>query len=224
MRRGSSSEGGWLTAVTVVVAAVGFDSLRGDEVPAVWPSWPLADGWACQPVRPRAMVAAARVGAPRRAASTVAALVVRPAPPVFRSCGACVGPSLTLRVLLVFLAVPGAAVAAPPPPPVLFASLPSTALVFCSNFCSCFLFLSCPQKVRSAPATAVAWAPDGGRYLLVTDKVVSVYLATGELAASLEHPKRVLAAVFTSPVGVATAGEERVIKVRWGMGGWGGCA
>ncbi|KAK1866319.1 hypothetical protein I4F81_008839 [Pyropia yezoensis] len=79
-------------------------------------------------------------------------------------------------------------------------------------------------KVRSAPATAVAWAPDGGRYLLVTDKVVSVYLATGELAASLEHPKRVLAAVFTSPVGVATAGEERVIKVRWGMGGWGGCA
>lgn len=82
----------------------------------MWPSWPLADGWACQPVRPRAMVAVARVGAPRRAASTVAALVVRPAPPVFRSCGACVGPSLTLRVLLVFLAVPGAAVAAPPPP------------------------------------------------------------------------------------------------------------
>lgn len=112
----------------------------------------------------------------------------------------------------------------PPPPPVLFASLPSTALVFCSKYCSCFLFLSCPQKVRSAPATAVAWAPDGGRYLLVTDKVVSVYLATGKLAASLEHPKRVLAAVFTSPVGVATAGEERVIKVRWGMGGWGGCA
>lgn len=70
--------------------------------------------------------------------------------------------------------------------------------------------------MRSAPATAVAWAPDGGRYLLVTDKVVSVYLATGELAASLEHPKRVLAAVFTSPVGVATAGEERVIKVRRG--------
>lgn len=68
-------------------------------------------------------------------------------------------------------------------------------------------------KTKAQPATSVAWAPEGSKYLLVCGNTVTVSNVEGRTVMAFGHEKEVLCAEFLDDNRVVTGGENKVVQI-----------